>query len=118
MLFASVQCDGMIEGELSHSGAHGTCPHSIKVVIQKNDNAPQTYARLASVAGPKPAGPAFGRPHLVRDGPNRYRVWQWNYRERRRHWSEVMRRKDALAVMREWRKRTGPRVLAVSAEGV
>lgn len=37
-LHAYVLCDGMIEGELAHSGQHGKCPHRIKVCITKTAN--------------------------------------------------------------------------------
>jgi hypothetical protein len=33
-----VRCNGMIDGELAHSGQHGPCPHAIKVCITKKDN--------------------------------------------------------------------------------
>jgi hypothetical protein len=31
-LHGYVQCDEAIEGELPHSGRHGPCPHSIKIL--------------------------------------------------------------------------------------
>lgn len=53
-LHGYVSCDGMLEGELSHSGIHGPCPHQIKVCILKMDNDPKVYAQLKEQAGPKP----------------------------------------------------------------
>ena len=49
-----VSCDGMIAGELAHSGTHGPCPHRIKVLVFKKGNAPAAYAKLAEAAGPRP----------------------------------------------------------------
>ena len=37
-IHAYVQCDKMIQGELAHSGAHGPCPHRIKVCVTKKMN--------------------------------------------------------------------------------
>jgi hypothetical protein len=37
-IHAYVRCDGMIEGELAHSGSHGPCPHMIKVCVTKKMN--------------------------------------------------------------------------------
>lgn len=54
VLFASIICDA-IEGEFGHSGAHGSCPHIIKVAIQKVDNPLKVYRQLAELAGPKPS---------------------------------------------------------------
>ena len=39
-----VSCDGMLEGELAHSCAHGSGPHYIKVCIVKKANSKQAYA--------------------------------------------------------------------------
>jgi ribosomal protein L17 len=44
-LFAYMQCDKVIDGEISHSGIHGPCPHRIKVCILKTDN-PETFKDL------------------------------------------------------------------------
>jgi hypothetical protein len=53
-LHAYVQCDGMVEGELAHSGQHGPCPHRVKVCIVKKDNSPAVFTELVRAAGPKP----------------------------------------------------------------
>jgi hypothetical protein len=53
-LHAYVQCDAMIAGELAHSGAHGACPHRIKVCIVKKDNDRNVFEGLCKAAGPKP----------------------------------------------------------------
>jgi hypothetical protein len=52
-----VQCDAMLEGDLAHSGVHGSCPHSIKVFIIKKDNDPRVFEGLAEGAGEKPSLP-------------------------------------------------------------
>lgn len=56
-LYAEVDCQGMIDGHLNHSGTHGPCPHSIKVCIVKADNDKRTYAQLLKMAPPKPKLP-------------------------------------------------------------
>jgi hypothetical protein len=38
MVHAYVWCDGELSGWLAHSGAHGPCPHRIKVCIVAKDN--------------------------------------------------------------------------------
>lgn len=54
-LYAFVSCQGMLEGELDHSGAHGgPYPHSITVCIVKKDNEPKVFSGLCKIAGPKP----------------------------------------------------------------
>jgi len=54
-IHAYVRCNGMVEGELPHSGLHaGPCPHTIKVVIVKKDNAPEVYRLFEQQAGPRP----------------------------------------------------------------
>jgi hypothetical protein len=40
-----VWCNRAVAGEVSHSGAHGDCPHRIKVCILKKDNK-EVYARV------------------------------------------------------------------------
>ncbi len=55
LLFAYVDCTEAVNGAVAHSGMHRPCPHSIKVVIQQNDNGRALYRRLADLAGPKPA---------------------------------------------------------------
>ena len=42
-----VWCDGMVEGDLSHSCRHGPPPHRIKIVIPKVCNDPKFWAKLA-----------------------------------------------------------------------
>jgi len=49
-LHAYVSCEAMLEGELAHSGAHGSCPHYIKVCITKTDNDPEVFELLKSMA--------------------------------------------------------------------
>ena len=56
LLSAQVSCDAIVEGELSHTGSYGPCPHSIKVHIAKKENDPRVFARLAQLAGPQPTG--------------------------------------------------------------
>lgn len=53
-LHAYVQCDGMLDGHLFHSGMHGRCPHEIKVCIVKKANSSAVFAELVRIAGPKP----------------------------------------------------------------
>jgi hypothetical protein len=45
----------MLAGDLAHSGAHGPCPHSIKICITQVDNSRAIYKQLAAAAGAKPA---------------------------------------------------------------
>jgi hypothetical protein len=52
-----VWCDGMLEGEVEHSCAHGPGPHRIKVCVVKKDNTAAVIAQLLAVAGPKPPRP-------------------------------------------------------------
>lgn len=52
-LHAYVNCQGMEEGEIAHSGVHGPCPHRIKVCIVKKDNDQAVIARLIATAGPQ-----------------------------------------------------------------
>ena len=57
-IYGYVWCDGMIEGELAHSGQlgienHGPCPHRIKVCALKKDNESQ-YNTLLAIVGPRP----------------------------------------------------------------
>lgn len=54
-LHAYVNCQGMIDGQVSHSGSHGSCPHQIKVCIVKKDNDPALFEHLSSMAGVKPS---------------------------------------------------------------
>src|SRR6266404_6284293 len=41
-----VSCDGMIDGELSHSCRHGEGPHRIKVCVVQKDNPKAVYKSL------------------------------------------------------------------------
>lgn len=52
-IHAYVWCDA-IEGDFSHSGIHGPCPHNIKVVIVKKDNTPEVWQKILKEAGPRP----------------------------------------------------------------
>ena len=54
MLAGRLSCDALLEGELSHWGLQGPCPHSVEVVIIKKDNDKAIYAKLAEISGPKP----------------------------------------------------------------
>jgi hypothetical protein len=65
--YAYVQCDGMLQGELAHSRAHGRCPHSIRVCITKKGNDPAVYAGLLTMAGRRPQ-PAKRAPDIPRSG--------------------------------------------------
>jgi hypothetical protein len=56
-LYGYVNCQAALEGEIAHSGTHGPCPHSIKVVILKKDNEPEVMRLLMEEAGPKPECP-------------------------------------------------------------
>lgn len=53
-LHGYVPCDGMLEGELAHSGTHGPCPHDIKVCITKSDNDQGLFSKIAEIAGTQP----------------------------------------------------------------
>ena len=66
-LHAYVRCDGMLDGELAHSGAHGPCPHPIKVCVVKADNEPAVIRWLVQRAGPKPAVNVFRVEDHARD---------------------------------------------------
>lgn len=52
-IYGYVMCDE-IEGEVAHSCAHGTAPHSIKVVVVKKDNKPEIFSKLLEIVDPKP----------------------------------------------------------------
>lgn len=56
MIFGYVSCDGLVDGEIGHSGSHGPCPHSIKVCVVAKDNSSSTMALLRQQAGPPPQG--------------------------------------------------------------
>jgi hypothetical protein len=43
-----------IKGEIGHSGAHGPCPHEIRVCVNKSDQDPAVWAKILQAAGPKP----------------------------------------------------------------
>jgi hypothetical protein len=53
-----VDCEGAVSGEVSHSGEHGPCPHSIKICVVAKDNDPAMMIRLVAITGPKPKRPA------------------------------------------------------------
>lgn len=53
-IYGYVNCQGMLEGEVSHSGIHGSCPHSIKVCALKKDNIPEVFDKLKSMSGTRP----------------------------------------------------------------
>ena len=60
-----VQCDLAVEGEVAHSGVHGSCPHSILVCVVKKDNKPAIFKLLVAQAGPKP----IREPEMIRRPP-------------------------------------------------
>jgi len=64
MLYGYVLCNAAVVGEVAHSGAHGPCPHSIKVVIQKSDNDPRIWHYLAGQEY-KPPAPLDMSPEAV-----------------------------------------------------
>jgi len=49
-------CNGMIDGEIAHSGTHGPCPHRIKVCLTRNDNQ-AVWSEVLKRAGPRPPRP-------------------------------------------------------------
>lgn len=55
-IYGYVQCTGAVEGEVAHSGVHGSCPHRIKVCALKKDNS-EIYSTLLELAGSKPTEP-------------------------------------------------------------
>ena len=58
-----VWCNGMVEGEVAHSGSHGPCPHRIKVCVIKRYNDPKVYDKLISIVGPGPSRYSSKRKH-------------------------------------------------------
>ncbi|GHV13441.1 hypothetical protein FACS1894219_08240 [Clostridia bacterium] len=52
-IYGYVMCTEAEEGEVAHSGTHGSCPHRIKVCALKKDNK-DIYTRLLELAGPRP----------------------------------------------------------------
>lgn len=48
-----VWCD-VVQGDISHSCAHGPGPHNIKVCLVKKDNSREVWGRLSAIVGPKP----------------------------------------------------------------
>lgn len=56
-LHGYVWCNGMVEGELAHSCAHGYGPHNIKVCILQVDNTPEIMAPFLQQCGLRPAMP-------------------------------------------------------------
>ena len=49
-LSAYVSCACVADVEFGHSGRHGACPHSIKVLIFKSQNRPGVYRELRAAA--------------------------------------------------------------------
>lgn len=51
-IMATVRCTDVhdLRGSI-HAGSHGPCPHNIRVVILREDNAPATWDRLEGAAG-------------------------------------------------------------------
>ena len=46
LLYGYVEGDGMLQGEVAHSGVHGPHPHRIKVCILKVDNSADVFLQL------------------------------------------------------------------------
>lgn len=68
LLYGYVKCNGMIEGEIAHSGAlgvanHGPCPHDIKVCILKKDNDPEVIKHIINEIGDAPSKFDYRRKH-------------------------------------------------------
>ncbi len=51
-IHAYVKCTD-VEGDISHSGAHGECPHRIKVVLVKKDNSRVVWDKVLSIVSSK-----------------------------------------------------------------
>lgn len=54
-IYGHIFCDAIVSGSVAHSCLHGTGPHSIKVVILRQDNPPRIYNHFEKLVGPKPA---------------------------------------------------------------
>lgn len=65
-LHGYISCDSLVDGEVSHSGVHGPCPHRIKVCVVKKDNPGPVYAELEAQAGTKPEPPPRCRAEALR----------------------------------------------------
>lgn len=50
MVSGYVSCDGMLDGELSHSCEHGPPPHRVKVCVVSKDNPPALMRSLKADA--------------------------------------------------------------------
>ncbi len=51
MLHGFIPCNTNGACDIPHSGLHGTCPHSIKVVVVQCDNSKALYAELRKLVG-------------------------------------------------------------------
>lgn len=68
-IYAYMTCTDIEEGEISHSGIHGPCPHEIKVYIPRGSNK-EYYKYIAEEAGERPKSPyqeALGTTKRVRE---------------------------------------------------
>ena len=55
-IYAYMTCTDIEDGEISHSGIHGPCPHNIKVYIPSGANK-EYYKYIAKEAGERPKSP-------------------------------------------------------------
>jgi len=62
-LYGYVNCQGMIEGDVAHSGIHGSCPHNIKICILKIDNTIEIIKEIIDKVGPQPRKFSASRKH-------------------------------------------------------
>lgn len=60
-IYAGMSCDAIVSGAVGHSCRHGPAPHWIRVCVLKKDNDPDVFARVLSLAGPKPSRPPLKR---------------------------------------------------------
>ncbi len=49
MIYGYMLCTDLVSGEVAHSGAHGPCPHRIKVVVVKKDNDKRVVEALVAL---------------------------------------------------------------------
>ena len=54
LIYGYVDCQSAVDGEVAHSGIHGSCPHSIKVFIPQGQNSQAVIRHLRGLAGPRP----------------------------------------------------------------
>ena len=56
MVYGYISCDKIIEGEIAHSGLHGSCPHRIKVVVIGKFNPKKLMDELKAEARARDLG--------------------------------------------------------------